>query len=340
VKRVLSILTVVSLVLFASVSVFGAVPQKVAYIVENALGDQAYYDSGQDGIDRIKEAYGIRTTTIECNLDAARYPQAMQSAVQWGAEVVFLFSYESEDILKQYADMYPDVIWVNLDTVVKNNAGNITSIVFVEEEAAFMAGVTAALMTTRTDIPGINPAKIVGVVGGDDHPIIHGFIFGYENGAHYVDPEVEVKSVLTFSFADPVRGKQAANQLFAQGADVVFQVAGLTGAGVLEAAKEQGKYAIGVDSNQNHIQPGHVVTSALKNFGNVVFSTFEDIVNGTFVPGETKVYGLKEGGVGLAIDEYTEEILPAEIIEEIRAIEDKIRAGELTIERYPGRVQN
>ena len=78
----------------------------------------------------------------------------------------------------------------------------------------------------------------------------------------------------------------------------------------------------------------------MKNFGNVVFSTFEDIVNGTFVPGETKVYGLKEGGVGLAIDEYTEEILPAEIIEEIRAIEDKIRAGELTIERYPGRVQN
>ena len=131
-----------------------------------------------------------------------------------------------------------------------------------------------------------------------------------------------------------------ANQLFAQDADVVFQIAGLTGAGVLEAAKEQGKYAIGVDSNQNHIQPGHVVTSALKNFGNVVFSTFEDIVNGTYVPGETKVYGLKEGGVGLAIDEYTEEILPAEIIEEIRAIEDKIRAGELTIERYPGRVQN
>ena len=84
----------------------------------------------------------------------------MQSAVQWGAEVVFLFSYESEDILKQYADMYPDVIWVNLDTVVKNNAGNITSIVFVEEEAAFMAGVTAALMTTRTDIPGINPRKL------------------------------------------------------------------------------------------------------------------------------------------------------------------------------------
>ena len=75
VKRVLSILTVVSLVLFASVSVFGAVPQKVAYIVENALGDQAYYDSGQDGIDRIKEAYGIRTTTIECNLDAGAIPR-------------------------------------------------------------------------------------------------------------------------------------------------------------------------------------------------------------------------------------------------------------------------
>ncbi|HHV41327.1 MAG TPA: BMP family ABC transporter substrate-binding protein [Clostridiaceae bacterium] len=334
-KRIAALTFTCVILLSLMISVSAATPKRVAYIVGGALGDQAYLDSGQEGMDRIKSEFGVKTTTLECNYDAARYPQALHSAVQWNADVIFIFSHGFEDLLEQYADKYPDKIWVNLDTIVTNEKNTITSAIFVEEEVAFMAGVTAALLTTDTSIPGVNPDKVIGAVGGDDDPIIRAFIFGYENGAHYIDKDVEIKSVFAGVWNDPVRGKQAAKQLYSQGADVVFQIAALTGAGVLEAAKDEGKYAIGVDGNQNGLQPGHVVTSALKNVGDVIYDIHKTILNDTYEPGVIKAYGLKEGGVGLAIDEHTKGILPEKMIQQILEIEDKIRRGELNVERYP-----
>lgn len=257
----LFILTVVFLLFTVSVS---AAPMKVAYIINGALGDQSFYDSGQRGIDQIAEEYDVKTTTIECNFDTAKYQQSLQSAVQWNADVVFIISYGFEDLLKQYADMYPDKIFVNIDTVVKNNQNTITSVDFIEEEGAFMAGVTAAIVTNDLSLEGVNKEKIIGSVGGDKDPVIDAFIFGYKQGAEYIDEEIEVKNIYAGTWTDPVKGKQAANQLYSQGADIIFQIASLTGNGVLEAAAENNKYAIGVDSNQNAMEPGHVVTSDLK----------------------------------------------------------------------------
>ena len=307
---------------------------RVAYIINGSLGDQSFYDSGQTGIDRIAADYGAVTTTIETAFDSAKYPQALQSAVQWRADVIFVISYGFEDIVGEYADAHPEITFVNVDTVVENSAGTITSIDFVEEEGAFMAGVVAGLATLDTTIEGINEEKRIGAVGGDKDPVIDAFIFGYEQGAQLIDPEIVVDRVYAGTWDDPVRGKQAAQTLFGRGSDVVFQIASLTGSGVLEAAAEAGLYAIGVDSNQNGLQPGHVITSNLKNVGDAIYDVFSTIHDGTFETGVTLEYGLAKHGVGIAIDEYSKEILPPAMIERIEEIEAAVNAGEITVQRF------
>jgi basic membrane protein A len=190
------------------------------------------------------------------------------------------------------------------------------------------------MVTTMTNLPGINPEKIIGAVGGDDDIVIRSFVYGYEQGAKYVDPEVQVKVIYVGTWDDPAKGKQAALQLYAEGADVVFQIAALTGFGVLQAAKEVGKYAIGVDSNQNPLVPGHVITSDLKEVGKSIYTIFKMILDGTFERGKVYSFGVKEGMVGLAIDEYTRKILPEDVVQKIIDIQKKVASGEIKVEPY------
>ncbi len=307
---------------------------RVAYIINGQLGDQSFYDSGQSGIDTIESEWGATVTTIETNFDPARQQQGLDSIIQWNADVVFAIAYGYEDLLKVYAADNPDIVFVNIDTIVQNDAGNITNIDFIEEEGAFMAGAAAALLTTDTSIRGVNEAKLIGAVGGDVDPVISAFIFGYENGARYIDPGVVVEEVYAGVWDDPVRGKQAAQQLYSRGADVVFQIAALTGLGVLEAARDSGLYAIGVDSNQNPLFPGHVVTSDLKDVGGSIVDVYRAVQDGTLVRGAVLEYGLAEGGVGLAIDKHTEAILPPASIARLREIEQGIIDGSITVARY------
>ena len=308
--------------------------ERVAYLINGGLGDQSFFDSGQRGIDQIAEEWGAQVTTIETNFDPAKQLQGLDSVIQWGANVVFVISYGYEDLVRSYAEDNPEIIFVNIDTIVQNDAKNITSIDFIEEEGAFMAGAAAALLTVDESIPGVNPLKLVGAVSGDDDPVINTFLFGYENGARYIDPEVTVENIYVGVWDDPVRGKQAAQQLYSRGADVVFQIAALTGLGVLEAARDEELYAIGVDSNQNPLYPGHVVVSDLKEVGDAIVDVYRSIGDGTFQRGVVREYGLAEGGVGLAIDEHTYDILPEESINILIDLQQKIVDGEVVVPRF------
>ena len=324
----------VGLVGMVSASAFGAAkPRRVAYVINGSLGDQSFYDSGFEGLERIKRDFGVETRVLEAKFTPSLYYPSLQQAARW-ADVIFVISYGMEDQLRQIADQYPNKIFVNVDTVVTNSKRTISSIDFRENEGAFMAGVVAALMTTYTDLPGINSQKIIGAVGGDDDPVIRDFVYGYEQGAHYIDPTVRVDTVYVGSWDDPVKGKQAALQLFAQGSDIVFNIAALTGIGVLQAAREAGKYAIGVDSNQNGLEPGHVLTSDIKDVGGSMYKVFEMIVNGTYNPGTVYSFGLKEGAVGLAIDEHSRKLIPAEYLQRIETIRQKVVAGDIEVKPY------
>ncbi len=310
-----------------------AAPKKVAYVINGSLGDQSFYDSGYAGIKQLQEDFGVQTRVIECNFDPSLYYPSLTTAAQW-ADVIFVISYGFEEELKEIAMKFPNKIWVNIDTVVQDEKGIISSVDYREEEGAFLAGAVAAMVTVMTQLPGINPQKIIGAVGGDDDIVIRSFVYGYEQGAKYIDPEVQVKVIYVGTWDDPAKGKQAALQLYAQGADVVFQIAALTGFGVLQAAQEVGKYAIGVDSNQNPLVPGHVITSDLKEVGKSIYKIFKMILDGTFEKGKVYSFGVKEGAVGLAIDEYTRKILPAETVEKILKLQEMIANGTITVKPY------
>ncbi|HRW08306.1 MAG TPA: BMP family ABC transporter substrate-binding protein [Caldilineaceae bacterium] len=307
---------------------------RVVYLINGALGDNAFYDSGQMGIDQLAEEYGVETRTIETNFDAGQYEPALEAAVAY-ADVIFVISYGFEDQLKEIADQNPDKIFVNIDTVVENEADTITSVDFIEEESAYLTGVVAGMTTLDTSIPGINEAKIIGAVGGDVDPVINAFIFAYTNGAQSVDPEIQVESTFLGSWDDTAKGKQAALQLYDQGSDINFQIAAAAGLGVLQAAAERDLYAIGVDTNQNDLEPGHVVASDLKDVGRAITDVYATIVDGTYEAGQVLEYGLASGAVDVTF-EAQEQVLPQSIIDHVDEVRQQIVSGALTVERYTG----
>lgn len=336
-KRVLSAVLVVMLF---GLSVAGCKPvatgpktDKVVYLINGALGDNAFYDSGQKGIDAIKSQYGVETRTIECNFDAGKYEPSLEAAAQY-SDVVFVISYAFEDNLKAMADKYPDKIFVNIDTIVQNSKNTITSIKYIEEESAFLAGVCAGLTTTDLSIKNINADKVVGVVAAADDPVVMAFVKAYEDGVHYIDTNIKVERVvLAGIWDDPAKGKQAALSLYDKKCDVVFQVAAATGLGVLQAAKERGLYAIGVDTNQNDIEPGYVIASDIKDVGKTIEDVYKTIKDGTYKPGQVIKYGLKTGTVDLVTTAEVQ-VLPQSILDRINSVRQQIIDGTLMVTKY------
>jgi basic membrane protein A len=330
----LLVLMIVSLSLAGCRStVTGPKTDKVVYLINGALGDNAFYDSGQKGIDNIKSQYAVETRTIECNFDAGKYEPGLEAAAQY-SDVVFVISYAFEDNLKAMADKYPDKIFVNIDTIVQNSKSTITSIKYVEEESAFLAGVCAGLTTTEMTIKNVNADKIVGVVAAADDPVVMAFVKAYEDGVHYVDTTIKVERVvLAGIWDDPAKGKQAALSLYDKKCDVVFQVAAATGLGVLQAAKERGLYAIGVDTNQNDIEPGYVIASDIKDVGATIEDVYKTVKDGTYKPGQVIKYGLKSGTVDL-VTEATVQVLPTSILDRISEVRKQIIDGTLAVTKY------
>jgi Uncharacterized ABC-type transport system, periplasmic component/surface lipoprotein len=333
-KFVFALLAAVLVLSLVGCSTTAAAPKttKVVYLINGALGDNAFYDSGQKGVDRLSKEFGVETRTIEANFDAGKYEPSLEAAVNY-ADVIFVISYGFEDQLKEYADKYPNKIFVNLDTVVQNDKKTITSVDFIEEESAYLAGVVAAYTTEDTSLPGINADKKIGVVAGDSDPVTEAFIFAYTNGAKSIDPAITVDTKYLNSWDDTAKGKQAALQLFDQGDDIVFQVASAAGMGVLQAAGERNLYAIGVDTNQNDIVPGHVVASDTKNVGQAIYEVYKTIKDGTFQKGVTLNYGLASGGVDIDMTAKNP-VLPKDIQDKVNAIRQQIIDGKLKVQLY------
>ena len=316
----------------SDVDLSGMKGKKVVYLINGALGDKGFYDSGQQGMDSLKAA-GAQVRTLEANFDGAKYQNLVDAAFE-DADVVFAIAYGFEDALKSAATSNPKTAVVNLDFDIGDAAGNVTSVDFVEEESAFLAGAAAALATIDTSIAGINPDKKVGVVGGDSDPVTTSFMFAYENGAKSIAPDITVeRKTLGGAWDDQAKGKQAAEQLYDSGNDVVFQVAAAAGLGVLQAAKDRKLFAIGVDANQNDLQPGHVFASDIKNVGGAIERVATTIGAGTYVKGTVLTFGIKDGGVDLDLTASIR-VLPAATEAKIAELRQQIIDGTLTVARY------
>lgn len=307
--------------------------KKIVYLINGALGDKGFYDSGQAGIKALEASYGATTRTLEGNYDSAKFQALVDAAFEEG-DAIFTIAYGMEDMIKAAAKANPGKPVVNLDFDIADADKNVTSVDFVEEQSAYLAGVTAAMVTADASIAGTNPDKIIGVVGGDSDPVTTSFMFAYENGAKSVLPDIKVeRKTLGGAWEDQAKGKQAAEQLYDGGSDVVFQVAAAAGLGVLQAAKDRNLFAIGVDANQNDLQPGRILASDIKNVGGTIEKVAASMADGNYQPGVVLTYGIAEGGVDLDMSAKTP-VLNSDLQAKIKAIRDQIVAGTLVVERY------
>jgi basic membrane protein A len=287
--------------------------------------DKSFNEAAYNGAEKFKAETGIPYLEFEVTNESQR-DQALRRMARRGANVVIAVGFSFATPLETIAKEYPDTKFVLIDSVV--DAPNVQSVVFKEHEGSFLVGMAAA-MASKTGK--------VGFVGGMDIPLIRNFAHGYEQGVKYVKPDAEVFVNMTgttpAAWNDPAKGAELAQSQFDRGADVVYAAAGGTGLGVLQAAADSGKLSIGVDSNQNYLHPGSVLTSMLKRVDVAVYNAFKTAKDGTWQPGE-KNLGLAENGVGYALDENNRSLITPEMEKKLEDAKAKIISGELKVSPY------
>jgi basic membrane protein A and related proteins len=288
--------------------------------------DKSFNEAAFNGAEAWKAATGGTYLDLELQNDAQR-EQALRRFAGQGANPIVMAGFSWTAALTAVAPEFPDVNFVVIDTVV--DAPNVQSILFDEHTGSFLVGALAAMKSET---------GTVGFIGGMDVPIIHKFYCGYAQGAKSVNPDITLIENYTgttpAAWNDPVTAGELAKAGVDAGADVIFAAAGGSGLGVLQAMKDAGKFSIGVDSNQNYLQPGSVLTSMLKRVDVAVQTALTEAGDdATFKPGIT-VLGLGNDGVGYAVDDNNKDLVTAEDIAALDAIKAKIIAGEITVHDY------
>ena len=282
--------------------------------------DKSFNQAGYEGAERWKKASGKPYVEFEISNPAQR-EQALRRMAERGASPIVGIGFSQGSAMEKVAKDFPKTQFALIDAVV--TLPNVQSITFKEQEGSFLVGMMAALASKTGK---------VGFVGGMDIPLIRRFQCGYEQGAKYANPKVETVANMTgttpTAWNDPARGAELAKSQFAGGVDVVFAAAGGTGIGVYQAAKDAKKLAIGVDSNQNHVQPGTMLTSMVKRVDVAVEKAFAGVT-----PGVASL-GLKEGGVDYAMDENNAKLVTAEMKKKVEAAKADIIAGKIKVIDY------
>ncbi|MEJ6000437.1 BMP family lipoprotein [Paucibacter soli] len=282
--------------------------------------DKSFNESAYRGVERWKAETGGKYLEFEISNETQRV-QAIRRMAERGASPIISIGFAQASALEQVAKEFPKIKFAIVDMVV--NQPNVQSLVFKEHEGSFLVGAMATLSSKTGK---------VGFVGGMDIPLIRKFQCGYEQGAKAANAKTEVVSNMTGTTAtawnDPTRGGELAKAQFAKGVDVVFAAAGGTGSGVYQAAKDAGKLAIGVDSNQNHIQPGTMLTSMVKRVDVAVYNVLKDWKAGV------SVLGLKEGGVDYAVDQHNAKLITPALKSKVEAYKADIIAGKIKVADY------
>ncbi len=286
--------------------------------------DKSFNEASFNGAEKFKTETGIEYVEFEISNDAQR-EQALRRFADDGRNPIVMAGFTWASYLEKVAPDYPDVKFTIIDMVV--DKPNISSVVFKEHEGSYLVGVMAGLASQT---------KKVGFVGGMDIPLIRRFGCGYVGGAKAAGA-TEVFQNMTgdtpAAWNDPTKGGEITKTQIDQGADVVYAAAGGTGVGVLQAAADAGKLGIGVDSNQNGLQPGKVLTSMLKRVDVAVYNAFMDGKNGTFSGGIHDL-GLKEGGVDFAMDDNNKALVSPEMLAAVEKAKADIIAGTITVHDY------
>ena len=285
--------------------------------------DKSFNEAAFNGAERWKEETGGSYKELEMQSEAQR-EQALRRLAESGANPVVMTGFAFGDVLNTVAPDFPDTKFAIIDMVV--DQPNVKSVVFTEEQGSYLVGMMAAMASK---------SGTVGFVGGMDIPLIRKFACGYAQGVKAVNPDATVISNMTGStpaaWNDPVKGGEIAKAQKSQGADVIYAAAGGTGLGVLQAAADEGILSIGVDSNQNYLHPGQVLTSMLKRVDNAVYDAFSA---GTDIEPGIAVMDLKAGGVDYALDDHNAPLVSDEMKAAVDEAKAKIEAGEIAVHDY------
>ena len=279
--------------------------------------DKSFNQAAFNGAEKWKKETGKTYLEFEISNPTQR-EQAMRRMAERGANPIVGIGFSQGSSLEKVAKEFPKLQFAIIDSVVP--LPNVQSIVFKEHEGSFLVGMMAAMASKSGK---------VGFVGGMDIPLIRKFQCGFEQGAKFANPKAEVVANMTgttpTAWNDPARGGELAKAQFASGVDVIFAAAGGTGLGVYQAAKDNGKLAIGVDSNQNHIHPGTMLTSMVKRVDVAVYEAFKGVKPGT------SALGLKEGGVDVAIDEHNAKLVTADMKKRVDTARADIISGKIKV---------
>ena len=287
--------------------------------------DKSFNESAYNGAQRWVEETGGTYLETELQSEAQR-EQTMRRMAERGANPVVVLGFANASTLEKVAPDYPDTQFAIVDMVV--DQPNVQSVVFSEHEGSYLVGMMAA-MASQTGT--------VSFVGGMDVPLIRKFACGYAQGAKAANPDITVVANMTgttpAAWNDPVKGGELTRAQISQGSDVVYAAAGGTGVGVLQTAADEGILSIGVDSNQNYLHPGSVLTSMMKRVDNAVYDAFTAADAGNFATG-IQVKDLSSDGVGVAMDENNADLVTAEMQEAVDAAKADIIAGNLAVHDY------
>ena len=290
---------------------------KVGLITDvGGVNDGSFNQSSWEGLERAGEELGVTVNYLESATDADYAPN-METFIDEDYDLIISVGYMLADATRAAAEANPDTKFAIIDDS-SIDLPNVTSLIFHAEQASYLVGYVAGLTTKSNNI---------GFVVGMTNETMNQFGYGYYAGAKDANPDVTVQQFNANSFADSATGKTMANTAITNGADIVFQAAGATGLGVIEACQEAGVYAIGVDSDQSSIAPNTVLTSAMKRVDNAVYEAVQELIDGT-LEGGVKTFDLAAGGVDIA---PSQDLISEDVIAAVDEVKEKIISGDVVV---------
>lgn len=320
----LKLFTVLSTMIFSQI--LTAAPLKVGLVLDKGgKDDKSFNSAAYEGSTRAQKDLGIELKYVEAT-DINAIQTLHKNFAHKNFDLIIGVGFAQVDAVKKVAAQFPKAKFVIVDGEV--NSENVRSLLFEEHEGSYLVGAIAALKSKTGK---------VGFIGGMDIPLIRRFQMGFEAGAKKINPKATVFAnfigVTGESWNNPPKAKELAISQYTQGADVIFVAAGASGSGVFDAAEEQKKFAIGVDSNQNWIKPGLILTSMLKKVDEAVYDTIKLTQSGAFKGGVMR-YGLQNKGVDYAVDKYNEKVLTADIRKKVDELKSQIISGKIIVPDY------
>lgn len=317
--------------------------KKVIFLVSGNLGDKSFFDSANAGMERIKNELGCETKVLEMGTEPSKWEPTLTDVSGQAWDLIIVGTWQMTENVQKVAPKFPGKKYVIFDTTVDYTKDpnvkyeNVYSVMYSQNEGSYLAGALAAMVTT-SKMPKANDKKTIGFLGGQDIEVINDFLVGYIEGAKSQVPDIKVAISYVNDFANPAKGKEMSLAQYDMGADIGFNVAGGSGLGQLDAAKEKDRYAIGVDSDQAMLfkdsdpkKSDLTLTSMMKRVDNSLVRAVKLWLEGKLTFGNAEILGLKDDAVGLSENEFYKKNVPQEMQTKLTDLKSKIAKGEIKV---------